>query len=206
LDDRELGYLWRAFDIPEPCEASCFPAIGKMLLFTGQRRGDVAGLCAEEIQDGDIWVIPGSRYKSGREHVVPLTATMRDLIARKGTKAGLVFPGINGRVFRGWGRAKARLDRRINALRAADGLGPMPGWTLHDLRRTARSLMSRAKVSADHAERVLGHALVGVRATYDRHAFLDEKRDALERLAALIDRIVNPPADVVVPFAAPATA
>jgi hypothetical protein len=60
--------------------------------------------------------------------------------------------------------------------------------------------MSRAGVPADHAERVLGHAITGVRAIYDRHAFVAEKRDALQRLANLVDRILNP-TDVVVPFA-----
>jgi len=59
----------------------------------------------------------------------------------------------------------------------------MPPWRLHDLRRTARSLMSRAKVPTDHAERVLGHVIGGVRETYDRYEYLDEKRDALTALA-----------------------
>ena len=68
----------------------------------------------------------------------------------------------------------------------------MSPWMLHDLRRTARSLMSRAGVSADIAERVLGHVIPGVRGVYDRHSFLDEKRDALERLARLVARILNP--------------
>ena len=62
-------------------------------------------------------------------------------------------------------------------------------WTIHDLRRTARSLMSRAGVDADHAERCLGHVIGGVRGTYDRHAYYDEKKRAFELLAAQIDRI-----------------
>ena len=69
----------------------------------------------------------------------------------------------------------------------------MTGWTLHDLRRTARSLMSRAGVNADHAERCLGHVIAGVRGTYDRHEYHAEKQHAFEALAALIERIVNPP-------------
>jgi integrase len=74
----------------------------------------------------------------------------------------------------------------------------MEHFTYHDLRRTARSAMSRAGVPADHAERVLNHALQGVRHVYDRHSFAGEKRDALERLAALVERILNPPPDNVV--------
>jgi integrase len=66
------------------------------------------------------------------------------------------------------------------------------GWTLHDLRRTARSLMSRAGVSPDHAERCLGHVIGGVRGTYDRHEYHAEKAQAYAALSELISRIVNP--------------
>jgi hypothetical protein len=52
--------------------------------------------------------------------------------------------------------------------------------------------MSRAGVSADHAERCLGHVIGGVRGTYDRHEYYDEKAQAYDALAKLIDRIVNP--------------
>jgi integrase len=62
-------------------------------------------------------------------------------------------------------------------------------WRLHDLRRTSRSLMSRAGVDPDIAERCLGHVIPGVRGVYDRHRYLDEMRNAFERLAALIENI-----------------
>ena len=94
------------------------------------------------------------------------------------------------------------LDAAINEQRARDGLPAMPAWRVHDLRRTARSLMGRAGVPTDHAERVLGHALAGVRGVYDRHTYLAEKRAALERLAALVESIVNPPLANVVPLRA----
>ncbi len=64
-------------------------------------------------------------------------------------------------------------------------------WTPHDLRRTARSLMSRAGIRPDIAERALGHAIAGVEGVYDRHSYFDQKGDALEALAALIDRILQ---------------
>jgi len=76
----------------------------------------------------------------------------------------------------------------------------MEGWVLHDLRRTARTLMSRAGVSADHAERCLGHVIAGVRGVYDRYAFLEEKRVAFEALATMVDTILDPPQDNVVPL------
>jgi len=66
-------------------------------------------------------------------------------------------------------------------------------WTFHDLRRTARTLMSRGRVNTDHAERVLGHIIGGVRGIYDRHEFHTEKGHALEALAHQIELIINPP-------------
>ena len=74
-------------------------------------------------------------------------------------------------------------------------------WRLHDLRRTAKTLMSRAGVRPDVSERVLGHVIAGVEGVYDRHAYVEEKRIALEKLAAEIDRIINPPANNVVRIA-----
>jgi integrase len=92
--------------------------------------------------------------------------------------------------------------KAINALslwkRELDEASGVSGWTLHDLRRTARSLMSRAGVNGEVAERCLGHSVGGlVRETYDRHEYLEEKRHAFETLAAQIERIVNPVENVV---------
>jgi integrase len=84
---------------------------------------------------------------------------------------------------------KAKLD-------AASGI---TNWRIHDLRRSSRSLLSRAGVNPDIAERCLGHALPTIRATYDRHRYVDEMAHAFETLAALIERIVNP-TDAVLAF------
>jgi integrase len=63
---------------------------------------------------------------------------------------------------------------------------------LSDLRRTARSLLSRAGVSSEHAERVLGHAIGGVEGTYNRHPYVEEKAAALKALATLVERVQLP--------------
>jgi integrase len=75
---------------------------------------------------------------------------------------------------------------------ALDRAAGVSGWKLHDLRRTARSLMARAGITSEHAERTLGHALGGIEGTYDRHDYAAEKGAALERLANLIGDIVAP--------------
>jgi integrase len=74
---------------------------------------------------------------------------------------------------------------------------PLARWTIHDLRRTARSLMTQAGVAPDHAERALGHVIAGMRGVYDRHDYHAEKRAAFEALAARLDLILNPRANVV---------
>jgi integrase len=66
-------------------------------------------------------------------------------------------------------------------------------WTLHDLRRTAKTLMARAGVRPDISERVLGHVIGGVEGVYDRHAYITEKKEALEKLGVMVQQIVTPP-------------
>lgn len=195
LSDDEIRDVWAAL---EGARAPV-PAWVKCLLLTAQRRGEVANMRWDEIEhvDGaDIWVIDGTNYKTKIEHVVPLTAEVRAIIGERPKGAGpFVFSTTNGKApFSGFSKAKALLDAEIAKLREKSRRDPMLDWTWHDLRRTARTLMSRSGVTPDTAERVLGHMIPGVRGTYDRHDFLAEKRDGLERLAALVGRIVNPPA------------
>jgi integrase len=150
-----------------------------------------------------LWTIPGERYKNGLDHVVPLTTQARALIGGKPESfdgnSWFVFSTTAGKKpFAGFSKAKKALDSEIAKIRALEERPPLPRWTLHDLRRTARSLMSRAKVPADHAERVLGHVIGGVRETYDRHEYLEEKREALTALVAMVETILRPPPNNVV--------
>ena len=194
LSDEEMRDLWAALD--QAKVPPCYPPFIRALLLTGQRRNEVARSDWREISAG-IWTIPATRYKTKLEHVVPLTDAVLALLGEPKAK-GFVFSNDGGgHPLAGFGKPKAALDRKIDEIRKARGLESMPAWRLHDLRRTARSLMSRAGVSADVAERVLGHVIAGVRGVYDRHGYEAEKRDALERLAALVERIVNPGATVV---------
>jgi hypothetical protein len=141
---------------------------------------------------------------------VPLSRLARDIIdavptidAEDGKHEDFVF-SVNGRQpLNGWSKYKDRLDRRMQAALHAQGIELKP-WQLRDLRRTARTLMSRAGISTEIAERALGHVMTLVRGTYDRHDYLAEKRDAFEKLANLVERIVHPPEDNVVAIGSPA--
>jgi integrase len=143
----------------------------------------------EEI-DGEIWTIPAERYKTGIPNVVPLTKDARTWIGDRAV--GFVFSSNGGkRAFNGYSKAKSQLDKVITRQRRKARLKAMLPWTLHDLRRTARSLMARAGVPSEVAELVLGHKIPGVRGVYDRHSYAAEKRQALEKLATLIREILN---------------
>jgi integrase len=195
LADDEIRDLWSALatvkDVPD-----CYPAFVKTLLLTATRRNEAADMHTSEL-DGDVWLIPGARYKTKLDHVVPLSAMAREAISEVPKKASFVFSSTSGtKAFSGFSKSKIELDKVISDIRAKDGREPIANWTLHDLRRTARSLMSRARVPTDHAERALGHVMGGVRETYDRYEYLEEKRQAFDALAALISRILNPTANV----------
>jgi integrase len=199
LADDEIRDLWAALDTAEVPE--CYPNYMRLLFYTAVRRCEASNMSATEIKfengRGDVWTIPASRCKQKQDHIVPLTKQAMALI--EDGNAPFIFSTTGGdKAFVGFSAAKRALDAEIARIRKRDGRPPIERWTTHDIRRSARSLMSKAKVEADIAERAIGHAIPGVRATYDRHSYFDEKRDAFERLAALVDSILNPtPANVV---------
>ena len=98
------------------------------------------------------------------------------------------------------GRGSGHLNGFSEGKKTFDEKVRIPHWTIHDLRRTARSLMSRAGVRPDIAERVLGHVQQGVQGIYDRHQYRDEKAHALAALAGLIGAILSPPSEKVLPM------
>ena len=150
----------------------------------------------KEIGEDRIWTIPAERYKTKRPNHVPLSKAALDIIEAQPKINGCdyVFPSRANTPFCSFSKSKAALDKAVlQAMqkRAKNGakVEALPNWTLHDLRRTAKTLMVRAGVRPDISERVLGHVIAGVEGTYDRHSYADEKRDALEKLAAMIERI-----------------
>lgn len=193
LSEEELRDLWAALDVVENVPA-CYPRFVKSLLLTTTRRNEAALMHSSEL-DGKEWTIPADRYKTGIDHLIPLSEAARELIGEKPAGANgnswFIFTTTGGaKGFTGFSKAKRELDKAIAKVRSEAGREPMPHWVLHDLRRTGRSLMSRAGVPADHAERCLGHVIGGVRGVYDRYAYLEEKRAAFDKLAGLVALIL----------------
>lgn len=182
LDDAEIRKVWEAAHQG----SGPFGAMLRFVLLTATRRNEAADIQRSEISGSD-WLIPGSRHKSKRDFLLPLSADAAahlDTIPRVGRKSatGFVFTTDGRRGIRGFSKFKKQFDANCG----------VTGWTIHDLRRTARTLMSRAGVDPDHAERAMGHVIPGIRGTYDVHEFRAEKLAAFEALAGQIRRILNP--------------
>ncbi len=185
LDDSEIKAIWK--HLSENQFKRNPPDIFKLILLTGQRPGEVAGMAWSEIDlQSGVWAIPKERTKSKKQaHLVPLSEQAMQIIsARQDNKSSFVFPSNHGSkegYTRHTHKARGKIIRELN----------MEGWGAHDLRRTARTIMGRLKVKPYIAEKVLGHSAGRIEKTYDRHDYLDDKRIALDKLGREIDRITG---------------
>ena len=189
LSDDELRKVWLAAE-----QTGVFGAYLRLLLLTASRRSEAAGMRRGELEGTGLWVIPWERYKTGAKSKtdmpIPLSEAAQAIIAAQPNRGEYIFSYTG----------KYPLSNFANAKRAFDAACGVTDWHLHDLRRTARTLLSRV-TTPDIAERCLGHVLLGQRATYDWHRYEDEMRAAFEALAALIERIVRPPSASVADLA-----
>jgi integrase len=179
LDDAELRAIWQAAE-----RNGTFGAIVRMCLLTAQRSRKVAAMKWAEVEDG-AWSVPKELREKDTGGTLVLPPMARAIVEAQPRLASNphVFAGRDNGPYRGFSAGKVTLDAQLPK--------DMPQWQIHDLRRTARSLMSRAGVASEHAERVMGHAIGGVEGIYDRHAYRDEKAHALAQLATLVDGIVH---------------
>ena len=194
LTDDELRLLLRAIDrLDRPRKQFVH-----LLLLSAQRLTEIKELDWLELNlpdDAPMWTLPQSRSKNGRVHTVPLAPTAVSLLA------GIDRLADSTRVFAPFSEshAKASLDAAMldiacedAAARAEnlDSVALVP-WGFHDLRRTAATTMARLRVDVTTVERVLGHTMRGVMATYQRHSFDDEKRRALTAWAGFLDGLTS---------------
>jgi integrase len=194
LSDDELRAMWPLLN-----DGSAQGRLIMLGLLTAQRFRKVMRMRWSEIGphkdlDGALVWDPTSETDpdNKKPSVVPLPALAQDILngIPRIDDCDFVFTWNGHQAIRTAWDYQQRLNKQLN----------LPPWQLRDLRRTARTLMSRAGVAEHIAERCLGHKLRGVAGIYNRYDFLREKVDAFERLAHFLDRIVNPPADNVVPL------
>jgi integrase len=183
LDDDEIRLLWAHAD-------GKFGAFLKVCLLSAQRRSKVMSLRREDLDINGNWVIPAEvreKASAGALKLGPLTLA---IISEQPVVLGNphVFAGEREKPFWPGDKLKRALDVKLTD---ANGSVPLRHWTIHDLRRTAKTLMRRAGVSAEISERVLGHAITGVEGVYDRHNYAAEKSSALVQLEVLLAEIIQ---------------
>jgi integrase len=186
LTDDELASIWRA---AEATGAKVFGLLVRLLILTGQRREEVAGMAWSELSpDRQTWTIPAGRAKNGKDHLVPLSAAARDLLPEEPhadeRESELLFPGQRGTPFNGWSKSKAQLDKDSGVI----------GWRIHDLRRTLATGLQRLGVRLEVTEAVLNHvsgSRAGIVGIYQRHEWAAEKRAALDAWAAHVMALVR---------------
>lgn len=201
LDVEEIRDIWLALDEIAAGDAPAFyPAFVRTLLLTACRRDEVADMHTNEF-DGDDWTIPEERYKTKREHLLPLPDAAVAILPKR--KDGYIFSSDGGKTpFSGFSKSKTALDAAITARRKREERKPMADWQLRDLRRTVRSRMvGDLRINDQHAKAVLGHVIPGIDGVYNVHNFYEEKKEALSRWATYIINLGSP-SDGVVAFPA----
>ena len=179
LSDAEICSMWNEASKSE----GSFPAFIKFLLLTGARRSEASNMTWGEVNDG-IWLLPPSRNKTKKPLARPLSRTALALIeSLRREECEAVFSTRNGKPITVFAKPLAQLQKACG----------VTNFHYHDLRRTCRSLLSKAGVSSDVGERCLGHVVSGGKGIYDRHHYQPEMKRAYEALAAQIELIVSPP-------------
>jgi integrase len=183
LNDDELRAVWNAAG----ASTDAFGPLLRFILLTACRLREGANMTHSEVTGTD-WTIPASRYKTKTDTLLPLSSAAQEVLAALPRIAGVDYVFSSGtRPINGFSTRKAKFDK----------LCGVTGWTIHDLRRTARTLLARAGVRDEIAEQCLGHIIKGVNKVYNRHAYSAEKLQAFEALAGQIERIINPQPNVV---------
>jgi integrase len=182
LSDDELRAVWQAAG-----ESGTFGALVRLLLLSAQRLDKVLTMRWSDIDDDGVWTIRTATGEKNNAKVLALPPLARNIIAALPRYASndFVLAGRGTTHIANSGKTKAALSAKLPP--------DMRPWVLHDLRRTARSLMSRARVSREHAEHVMGHAVDGIVSVYDLHDYASEKAEALNKLADLIESIIAQP-------------
>jgi integrase len=184
LTPAELRLIWNSLADDH------FSDIIRLLALTAQREAEIAGLRWSEV-DGNAIKLPRERTKNGRPHSVPLSAAAAAVIAKQPRREGrdLIF-GIGDGPFSGWSNSKAKLDARIK-----DATGKtLPPWRIHDLRRSAATMMAEIGIQPHIIEAVLNHISghrAGVAGIYNRATYEPEKRTALDRWAEHLLAVVK---------------
>ncbi len=206
LSDGEIRTVWQAAGgLAYP-----FGAFFRMAPATAQRRSEVPGMRWADIDETEkTWTLPAELTNADRAHVVPLSPLALAILAdcprcsshvfttgrRRGSGAGAGDEPISR-----FSKAKAMLDAKVAEIAATVEAERVAPWRLHDLRRAAATIMGRLRVSRFALGRLLNHTDGSVTGIYDRHEYLDEKRQALEAWSRFLENLISSPGANVTPL------
>lgn len=174
-----------------------------LLLVLGVRKSEMLEAPWSEFDlESQVWKLPDERSKSGVGLVIPLPGQVVGWLNELKIRAcgsPFVFPNrrssihphmgkdtLNRAILKLFGRESGRKQQPENKM------GEIEVFTVHDLRRTCRSLLAESSVPGHVAERCLNHKVKGVEGVYDRYDYFKERKQALEVVANLIECIVEP--------------
>jgi integrase len=178
LTNAELVRVWNA------TEDDTFGKIVKLLILTGQRRGEITQLTGSMVGDDTI-TIPVWLAKNSREHTFPLGNMAKSILNPPLSGDACYFPALGKTTpFNGYSKCKPKLERRCG----------VSGWTLHDLRRTFASGLASIGISLPVVERLLNHVsgrFGGIVGVYQHYDFFPEMQDAIKRWEVHVQKLVQ---------------
>ena len=211
LDNDEIKSIWIS------CDTLGWPfgPYFKLLMLTGQRRNEVASMKWDNLDfKNELWTLPKEATKANRQHEVPLSPAMQEILQAAPRNGAYVFSTTGKTPVSGFSRAKVRCDKIVaaNRLRVKGkkkwtkkelSKNYMPPWRIHDIRRSVASGMAEIGIAPHVIEKVLNHStgqISGVAAVYNRHTYLREKTDALNAWAQALAAIIVAPSNNVLNF------
>lgn len=188
LNDDELAAVWEATK-----DGSEYSQIVRLLLLTGQRAGQIAGLRWDEADlDKGIITFGAGRMKGGRQHIIPITGLVREVL---GSIVRRDVPTVFGRTangFSGFSKSQGKLLAKLRG---------MPAWSLHDLRRSFTTGMNDMEtVNPWDVETVLGHVVSGVKKHYDYSTNIAGKLNVLNKWDNHVRQIIGQDGADVIAF------
>lgn len=189
LSEEEIGLLYQYLD-----RVSTAPTIRlavKLILLTMVRKSELTDAVWEEVDFSNAtWTIPAARMKRRKPHIVYLSNQALEIFIALKTCAGGSRYVLPSRYDPDLQMSKATLNQVTTlAYRAAQKDGkPLEKFTVHDLRRTASTMLHESGFNTDWIEKCLAHEQRGVRAVYNKAEYAEQRRDMLQKWADMIDR------------------
>jgi integrase len=177
LTDDEIKLFWSA-----TAELPLFGPFYRALLLSAQRREEVGAMTWGEI-NGNEWIIPGSRTKNGKTHIVHLSPQVMSILEEQPRRGEYVFGKTGSAPISGYGKAKAQLDQLM---------GDIPHWRVHDLRRTARTGLAKLRIPQEVAEKILNHSSKNkLDAVYNQYDYFEERKRAIYNWGNYVSSLVS---------------